>query len=450
MSRPWGFEAALDACQASDIVSDLLEAMAITSPLESRGRVVRARGTLLRASGLNARIGQQCRVFDPSGHELSAEVVGLVDGDALLLPMADLDGVSTESRVEIVGERPAVGFGRALIGRVIDAHGRPLDGRPMPSGLQPRPLLAAAPPALQRQRVCRAMPTGVRAIDGLLTMGVGQRTAILAAAGGGKSTLLGMLARGVDCDAVVIALIGERGREVREFVEDTLGPVGVPRVVIVAATADRPAMERVRAARAATALAEGFRAEGQHVLLLMDSITRWARALREIALATGEPPVRRGYPPSVFAEMPRLFERAGNDRQGSITAFYTVLTEDDDGLDPVAEEARSLLDGHIVLSRERASAGDYPAIDILSSGSRLFQRVTSPEHRMNADRLRVLLARHAGLRFLLQTGEYRAGGDPLADESVARWPRIEAWLRQRADVCEPFEQTLQSLREVLA
>jgi type III secretion protein N (ATPase) len=266
-------------------------------------------------------------------------------------------------------------------------------------------------------------------------------------AGGGKSTLLGMLARHARSEVNVIALVGERGREVREFIDDSLGADGLARSVLVVATSDRPAMERLRAAEAATAIAEGFRAEGRRVLLLMDSVTRYARALREVGLAIGEPAVRRGFPPSVFAELPRLFERAGNDARGSITAFYTVLSEDEDGNDPVAEETRSILDGHVVLSRELGQAGHYPAIDVLASASRVFPRVAAAAHREAAARLRALMAKHAEIRFLLQVGEYRAGSDVLADRAIAQWPAIEALLRQAPDAPTPFDETLRQLAE---
>jgi len=290
----------------------------------------------------------------------------------------------------------------------------------------------------------------VRAIDGALTVGVGQRLGIFATAGGGKSTLLGMLARRAASDVNVVALVGERGREVREFIEDSLGPDGLARSVLVVATSERPAMERLRAAQAATAIAEGFRARGSRVLLLMDSVTRYARALREIGLSVGEPAVRRGFPPSVFAELPRLFERAGNDANGSITAFYAVLAEDEDGSDPVAEEVRSILDGHIVLSRELGQSGHYPAIDLLASTSRVFTRVAGPAQREHALRLRALMAKHAQIRFLLQVGEYRPGSDELADQALERWPAIQAFLRQRPEEATPLPQTLQRLAEVVA
>jgi type III secretion protein N (ATPase) len=293
------------------------------------------------------------------------------------------------------------------------------------------------------------LATGVRAIDAALTVGEGQRVGIFAMAGGGKSTLLGMLARQARADVNVIALVGERGREVREFLDDSLGEDGLARSVVVVSTSDRPALERVRAAYAATAIAEDFRAEGRRVLLLVDSVTRFARGLRELGLSALEPPVRRGFPPSVFAELPRLFERAGNDAQGSITAFYTVLAEDDDNSDPVAEEVRSILDGHIVLSRQLAQAHHYPAIDVLGSASRVFTRVAGEAHREAAARLRALLARHAEIEFLLRVGEYQAGSDPLADAAIERMPALRALLTQGADEASGFGETIARLQEVV-
>jgi type III secretion protein N (ATPase) len=266
-------------------------------------------------------------------------------------------------------------------------------------------------------------------------------------AGGGKSTLLGMLARQARADVNVIALVGERGREVREFIDESLGAEGLARSVVVVSTSDRPALERVRAAYAATAIAEGFRAQGKRVLLLVDSVTRFARGLRELGLSASEPPVRRGYPPSVFAELPRLFERAGNDANGSITAFYTVLAEDDDNSDPVAEEVRSILDGHIVLSRHLAQAAHYPAIDVLASASRVFSRVADSSHREAAGRLRTLLARFKDVEFLLRVGEYRSGSDPLADQAIARMPALLDLLRQRSDEASAFDVTVRMLQD---
>lgn len=431
-------------------VAQLAPRLAHARTLVQRGRVVQAFGTTLRVSGLSARIGQQCLVSDAHGHRLRAEVVGLSHGEAILVPLAGLQHVAADAQVEVVAEQPRLPCGDGLLGRVLDAFGEPLDGRPLPAGLQWQPLHADAPNPLHRQPVRQPFVTGVRAIDALLTVGVGQRLGIFATAGGGKSTLLGMLARQAESDVNVVALIGERGREVREFLDDSLGPQGLARSVMVVATSERPAMERLRAAQAATAIAEGFRARGQRVLLLMDSVTRYARALREIGLAVGEPAVRRGFPPSVFAELPRLFERAGNDAAGSITAFYAVLAEDEDGGDPVAEEVRSILDGHVVLSRELGQAGHYPAIDVLASASRVFGSVATKAQREQALKLRALMAKHAEIRFLLQVGEYRAGSDDLADRAIERWPAVQALLRQRPDEATPLPDTLRRLQELVA
>lgn len=438
---------------AATFAAELGSRLAQTRTLVERGRVVQAFGTTLRVSGLSARIGQQCLISDASGAKLRAEVVGLSRGDAILVPLAGLQDVASDAQVEVVADAPRVPCGDGLLGRVIDAFGQPLDGRPLPAELllqRGQPVHAEAPNPLARTPVREPFATGVRAIDTALTVGVGQRLGIFATAGGGKSTLMGMLARQAASDVNVVALVGERGREVREFIDDNLGREGLARSVLVVATSERPAMERLRAAQAATAIAEGFRARGQRVLLLMDSVTRYARALREIGLSIGEPAVRRGFPPSVFAELPRLFERAGNDAAGSITAFYAVLSEDEDGSDPVAEEVRSILDGHIVLSRDLGQGGHYPAIDVLGSASRVFGRVATHSQRENALRLRALMAKHAEIRFLLQVGEYRPGSDELADQAIERWPAIQGLLRQRPEETTPLPVALQRLAEVVA
>jgi ATP synthase in type III secretion protein N len=363
----------------------------------------------------------------------------------LLMPLSPLNGLSLDSEVEVLGQGSTVLFGSELKGRVLDSFGQPLDGKPLPANLVARPLYADAPNPMTRPPIDDVFHTGVRVIDGLLTVGVGQRLGVFAAAGGGKSTLLGMLAKQAKADVIIISLIGERGREVREFIEDSLGPEGMARSVLIVATSDRPAMERVRAAHAATAIAEGFRSQGASVMLLMDSVTRFARALRAIGLSIGEPPVRRGFPPSVFAELPRLFERVGNDGVGSITSFYTVLLEDEDSADPVAEEVRSILDGHMVLSRQLGQANHYPAIDVLASVSRTFNRVASSQHQHAAGHVRSLMAKHAEIRFLLQVGEYKAGSDLHADEAIAKLPAINKMLRQRSEETSAFEATLQQL-----
>ncbi len=435
----------------------LLRTLQATRTVVEHGRVVQAGGTVMRATGLRVRIGQQCRVFDPAAtHDeaaspLLAEVIGFAGTEVILAPYGPLQGVAVGAAVQALADAAEVPCGPALLGRVVDAFGRPLDGRPLDgtAGLRSTPLHADAPSPMQRRGVDVPLPTGVRAIDSALTVGEGQRLGIFAMAGGGKSTLLGMLARQARADVNVIALVGERGREVREFIDESLGEDGLARSVVVVSTSDRPALERVRAAYAATAIAEGFRREGKRVLLLVDSVTRFARGLRELGLSALEPPVRRGFPPSVFAELPRLFERAGNDAHGSITAFYTVLAEDEDNSDPVAEEVRSILDGHIVLSRQLAQAHHYPAIDVLGSASRVFTRVAAAPHRAAAARLRSLLARHAEVEFLLRVGEYQAGSDPIADAAIERMPALRALLTQRSDEATDFDSTIAQLQEAV-
>ncbi|HTP72186.1 MAG TPA: FliI/YscN family ATPase [Burkholderiaceae bacterium] len=436
----------------------LLRALHGTRTVVEHGRVVQAGGTILRATGLRARIGQQCRVFDATSpnegaESLIAEVIGFAGAEVILAPYGPLQGIAVGAAVQAMADVAQVPYGEGLLGRVIDPFGRPLDDQPLPEPgptLRHTPLHADAPSPLKRKGVDHPLPTGVRAIDAALTVGEGQRVGIFAMAGGGKSTLLGMLARQAKADVNVIALVGERGREVREFMDEALGEEGLARSVVVVSTSDRPALERVRAAYAATAIAEGFRREGKRVLLLVDSVTRFARGLRELGLSAMEPPVRRGYPPSVFAELPRLFERAGNDAHGSITAFYTVLAEDDDNSDPVAEEVRSILDGHIVLSRALAQAAHYPAIDVLASASRVFTRVTQKSHREAANQLRALMARHTEVEFLLRVGEYQAGSDPLADRAIERMPALKALLQQRSDEAAAFDTTIQTLQEVVS
>jgi ATP synthase in type III secretion protein N len=441
-----GFENLSSFGLMEDQLRDNLAALQKARTVTKRGRVVQAFGTMLKVTGIQARIGQQCQIVDPqNGERFLAEVVGFADGKVLLMPLSPLNGLSLDAEVEVLGQGSTVLFGSELKGRVLDSFGQPLDGKPLPANLVARPLYADAPNPMTRPPIDDVFHTGVRVIDGLLTVGVGQRLGVFAAAGGGKSTLLGMLAKQAKADVIIISLIGERGREVREFIEDSLGPEGMARSVLIVATSDRPAMERVRAAHAATAIAEGFRSQGASVMLLMDSVTRFARALREIGLSIGEPPVRRGFPPSVFAELPRLFERVGNDGVGSITSFYTVLLEDEDSADPVAEEVRSILDGHMVLSRQLGQANHYPAIDVLASVSRTFNRVASSQHQHAAGHVRSLMAKHAEIRFLLQVGEYKAGSDLHADEAIAKLPAINKMLRQRSEETSAFEATLQQL-----
>ncbi len=432
---------------ANSDVSSLLDSL--RSPLyEQRGRLVGAVGTTLRVRGARGRIGDVMEIATTEGEEaLRAEIVGF-DGDIMLLtPLGELRGLYADAEVILREMADRVPANDSLLGRVLDAPGAPIDGAGPIAPTPDRPLVAPPPAPMERPPIDMPLESGVRAVDGLLTLGIGQRMGIFAAAGGGKSTLLAMLARRAKADAIVIGLIGERGREVREFIADTLGEEGLARSVVVVATSDRPAMERVRAARAATAIAEGFRAQGKHVLLLMDSVTRYARALREIGLAAGEPAVRRGLPPSVFAELPRLFERAGTDGKGAITALYTVLTEGEEE-DPVGEEVRSLLDGHIHLSRKLAARGHFPAIDIATSQSRLFRKLSGPGQIASAEAVRAMLAKLSEIELLLQMGEYQSGQDPLADVALEQRDAIEAFLCQRSEDASDQATTLARLRAI--
>ena len=427
----------------------LLRAIDAAPMVEQRGRLTSVVGTTLTVAGVRARVGDSVDVTEPvSGHRIAAEVVGFADDRVVLTPLGDLRGLSRNAEVVLRPRADRVPCGPDLLGRVLDAQLRPLDGGAPVARLPDAPLIADSPNPMHRAPIDRPFTTGVRAVDGLVTLGVGQRLGVFAAAGGGKSTLLAMLARHAEADAIVFALVGERGREVREFIEDALGTDGLARSVVIVATSDRPAMERVRAAQAATAVAEGFRSRGAHVLLLMDSVTRYARALREIGLAAGEPAVRRGFPPSVFAELPRLVERAGTDANGAITALYTVLLEDEDGGDPVGEEVRSLLDGHIHLSRALGARGHYPAIDVGGSLSRLFPRLASGGQAGAAAGVRAMLAKLDEIELLLQMGEYRPGQDRLADVALERRDALDAFLRQDRDDASPLATTMALLRSV--
>ncbi|TIQ26244.1 FliI/YscN family ATPase, partial [Mesorhizobium sp.] len=370
---------------------------------------------------------------------------------AILVPLGDLTGLSSLTEVIATGKTQTVPVGPGLLGRVISAFGEPLDGKPLsPDGIAASyPVNAYPPSPLERSLISQPIQLGIRALDGLLTCARGQRVGIFGEPGVGKSILLSDIVSGTDADVAVVALVGERGREVREFIEHQLGPEGLARAVIVVATSDRPAIERVKAAYVATSIAEYFRDQGKHVLLAMDNITRFARAQREIGLASGEPPTRRGFPSSLFAVLPRLLERSGPGRVGSITSLYSVLLEGDGTLDPVAEEIQALLDGHVFLSNELAQRNHFPAIDVLRSRSRLMDTVVPAEHRSDAGRLRELLARYADVELLLRVGEYEKGSDAVADEAVAKIDAINAFLRQPSATHETIEQTRERMRGIV-
>lgn len=423
-----------------------------SKPRPVAGRVRRLLGVTVQASVPQVRLGEICHLVDPvTGHTVMAEVMGLVDGLAVLTPIGDLTGLSSVSEVIPTGGELRVPVGSGLLGRVISALGEPLDGAALPpSGIDAlAPVMAQAVAPFERTLIDAPIQLGIRALDGLLTCARGQRIGIFGAPGVGKSTLLADIVRGTNADVAVVGLIGERGREVREFVERQLGPETRRRTVVVAATSDRPAMERIKAAHAATTVAEFFRDRGDHVLLVMDSITRFARAQREVGLAAGEPATRRGFPPSLFAALPRLFERAGPTAHGSITAIYSVLVEGEISLDPVAEEVQALLDGHVVLSSELAHRNHFPAIDILRSRSRLMDSVVSPDHRSDAARIRELLARHAEVELLVRVGEYQHGSDPVADEAISKVDRINGFLRQTSIDRFTIEETRRQMREIV-
>ena len=436
-----------------DYVTEMMAlALQDTPTLRIKGRVTQVIGTIIKAVVPTVKVGEVCILRNPGeDFEMRAEVVGFVKDAALLTPIGDMFGISGTTEVIPTGRAHMVAVGPGLLGRVLDGLGHPLDEKengPLQSD-KFYPVFADSPDPLTRRLIQRPLELGVRVLDATLTCGEGQRMGIFAAAGGGKSTLMGMLVKGADVDVTVIALIGERGREVREFLEHELGPEGRRKSVVVCATSDKSSMERAKAAYVATAIAEYFRDQGRKVLFLMDSVTRFARALREIGLAAGEPPTRRGYPPSVFATLPKLMERVGMNDKGSITAMYTVLVEGDDMTEPIADETRSILDGHIVLSRKLASANHYPAVDVLASASRVMNNVVTIEHRDAAGRLRELMAKYAEVDLLVKIGEYKRGGDPVTDEAIDKQDLIRDFLRQRTDEFTGFDETVAQLRDIV-
>jgi flagellum-specific ATP synthase len=396
------------------------------------GRVTRVIGQVVEVSSLPVAVGEVCRIAPDDHHGILAQVVGFHERGVLLMPMRELEGVHPGALVIPLGRAFEADVGEALVGRVLDGLGSPIDGLGPVERTRRRPLAADPPGPMDRTRITRALGTGVRAIDGFVTLGEGQRIGIMAGSGVGKSVLLGMVARHTTADVNVIALLGERGREVRDFIERDLGPEGLARSVVVVATSDQAAVVRGTGALVATAIAEQFRDAGKNVLLMMDSITRVAMAWREIGLAAGEPATTKGYPPSVFAALPRLLERAGTAKQGSITGLYTVLVEGDDFNEPVADAARSFLDGHIVLARRLANARHFPAVDVLESVSRVRDQVIPRELREAGDRLLRLEAAYRSHEDLIAVGAYKAGAERDVDAAIALRPEMQAFLRQPA------------------
>ncbi len=434
----------------ADAMEKMRRALQTSGPLPVTGRVIRAAGVVVEASLPRVALGAQCEIQLDGDDKLLAEVVGITAGHALLLPFGDLRGIREGCTVVQRGGAAEIPVGDALLGRVVDARMRPIDGGPQLLLRQKARLDQTPPPAMARRRIGKQLQTGVRSLDACLCIGEGQRVAVMAGPGVGKSVLLGMLARHSGADVIVVGLIGERGREVREFVERDLGP-GLARSVVVVATGDEPPLLRMRAAQAATALAESFRARGKKVLLLIDSLSRVAMAQREVGLAAGEPPTSKGYPPSVFAALPRLVERAGNDAgPGSITAFYTVLAEGDDLADPVADAVRAALDGHIVLSRRLAESGHFPAIDVLQSVSRVLTDITTPAQRDAARESRDLLSAHREAADLIDVGAYAAGSNPRVDRALKVLPALKRFLQQAPEPAPiPLADTFAMLRGAL-
>ncbi|XTZ39347.1 flagellar protein export ATPase FliI [Salmonella enterica] len=436
-----------------DGIDQCEELMAELPPFRQYGRLTRATGLVMEAVGLKLPIGTLCiveRDSDNGVQKVESEVIGFNGQVLYLMPLENVEGILPGARVYAQdgnAKGKQLPLGPQLLGRVLDASARPLDGLPAPATTQHGALFTAPFNPLQRDPIKSVLDVGVRAINGLLTVGRGQRMGLFAGSGVGKSVLLGMMARFTNADVIVVGLIGERGREVKDFIENILGKDGLQRAVVIAAPADVSPVLRMQGAVYATRLAEDFRDRGMNVLLIMDSLTRYAMAQREIALAIGEPPATKGYPPSVFAKLPALVERAGNGIKGggSITAFYTVLTEGDDQQDPIADSARAILDGHVVLSRRLAEAGHYPAIDIEASISRAMTELITPGHYKKVQRFKQMLSSFQRNRDLISVGAYAAGSDPLLDQAIALYPTMERYLHQGIDECSDYDESCSAL-----
>lgn len=409
------------------------------------GRVVNANELTTESEGPVCSVGECCEIVDRNGRRHLAEVIGFRGRRILTMPLRQTRGIRFGDAVLATGNTPSVRVGKEITGRILDAMGEPIDdGAPLRTrrvwlldGAMPRPM--------EREPICHPLQTGIRVLDGILTVGRGQRVGVFGGSGVGKSTLIGMMTRNTEADLTVVGLVGERGREVREFVEDSLGEQGRRRSVVVVSTSDQSPLLRMRAAMTATAIAESYASQGKNVLLVLDSLTRYAMAARELGLAAGEPPATKGYTPSVFTRLAKLVERAGNFRNGSITAFYTVLMEGDDQQDPIVDAVRSFLDGHIVLSREMAAAGCYPPVDVLSSLSRLMPSVTTRDHRNKANEIRRLLSAYSRSEDLIRIGAYKEGGDPELDRAIRAMPIIRKFLEQESDERSMISECIERL-----
>ena len=421
-----------------------------TDPIRIRGKVNQVVGLVIETDGPPVSVGELCSITNVGGDEpVLAEVVGFRQNRVLLMPLGQMEGISPGSKVTATDKAFTVKVGESLLGRVLNGLGEPIDGKGPIWATETRSVIAPPPDPLGRQRITEPLGTGIRAIDSLITCGKGQRAGIFAGSGVGKSVLLGMLARNAEADVNVIALIGERGREVREFIERDLGPEGLAKSVVIVATSDQPALVRIKGAQVATAVAEYFRDEGLNVMLMMDSVTRVAMAQREVGLAIGEPPTTRGYTPSTFAMLPRLLERAGMGEAGSITGLYTVLVEGDEMDEPVADAVRSILDGHIVLSRRLQSQGHYPAIDVLESVSRVMVDVVSDAHFDTSNRIKEILVNYREAEDLINVGAYQEGNNPEIDFAIRYVNAINIFLRQGIEENTPFQQTYEQMISLL-
>lgn len=428
-----------------EAVQTLLEQVRPDELVVHSGKVVQVIGLMIESSGPTVvSIGERCLIRMRNGRGIEAEVVGFKDGNVLLMPYGETTAIAPGSDVIATGKPLHVPVGEGLIGKVLDGLGRALDGEDL-SKLETTSIVKTPPNPLERPRIDEVLSTGIRAIDGLLTVGKGQRVGLFAGSGVGKSTLLGMIAKRSTADINVIALIGERGREVKEFIEAELGPEGMSRSVIIVATSDQPPLVRLKGAYTATAIAEYFRDQGKNVVLMMDSVTRFAMAQREIGLATGEPPASKGYTPSVFALLPQLLERSGRTTAGSITAFYTVLVDGDDMNEPIADAVRGILDGHFVLDRSLANKGQYPAIHVLRSISRVMNQITDPEQKEAAILFRQLLSTYLDAEDLINIGAYKSGTNQEIDRAVEKYPKLIEFLKQRVEEKNSFDEALDAL-----